>query len=90
MKIRRTTYFSGQVQGVGFRYTTQRIAAAFEVSGFVRNLPDGRVEVVAEGEIAEIDGFHLALGKEMRANIDGAVSTDGTYLGEHVAFDIRT
>jgi acylphosphatase len=41
--------FSGQVQGVGFRWTTQRIASGLPLTGFVRNLPDGRVEVVVSG-----------------------------------------
>ena len=41
--------FSGQVQGVGFRWTTQRIASGLPLNGFVRNLPDGRVEVVVSG-----------------------------------------
>ena len=42
--------FSGQVQGVGFRYTANRTAARYNLTGFVRNLPDGKVEVNAEGE----------------------------------------
>ncbi|MFQ5463316.1 MAG: acylphosphatase [Phycisphaerae bacterium] len=89
MKIRRTTYFSGNVQGVGFRYISQAIAAAFEVSGFVRNLPDGRVELVAEGELDEIERFHLALSQKMGTNIAEAMSTDGTFLGEYADFSIR-
>lgn len=52
---RRTCYFSGRVQGVGFRYTVQNIAQRYNVHGFVRNLPDGRVEVVIEGDQQEID-----------------------------------
>jgi acylphosphatase len=50
-------YFSGHVQGVGFRYKTLRIAREFEISGYVRNLPDGRVEMIAEGEEAEVSRF---------------------------------
>ena len=42
-------WFSGSVQGVGFRYTARRIAAQYNVHGWVKNLPDGRVELVAEG-----------------------------------------
>ena len=49
--------FSGRVQGVGFRSTCQSLARSFEVAGYVRNLPDGRVELVAEGENSEIDAF---------------------------------
>lgn len=53
--------YSGQVQGVGFRYTTKAVAAGFEVAGTVRNLPDGRVELVAEGARAELEGFRAAI-----------------------------
>ena len=42
--------YEGRVQGVGFRYTTKSVANGFEVTGTVRNLTDGRVELVAEGE----------------------------------------
>lgn len=49
--------FSGRVQGVGFRYTVCRVAEAFAVAGFVRNLPDGSVEVVAEGVEQELVDF---------------------------------
>ena len=49
-RVRRRVYFSGRVQGVGFRFTCQSLARGFEVAGYVRNLPDGRVELVAEGE----------------------------------------
>ena len=48
--VRREVYFSGQVQGVGFRYTVMRIASTLEVTGHVRNLPDGRVQLIAEVE----------------------------------------
>ena len=54
---RCTAYYSGHVQGVGFRYTTLSIARGYNVAGFVQNLPDGRVELVAEGEKHEIDAF---------------------------------
>lgn len=54
---RRRIVFSGRVQGVGFRATTSWLARGFEVTGYVRNLPDGRVEVVAEGDGPEIDRF---------------------------------
>jgi acylphosphatase len=53
----RTVVYTGRVQGVGFRYTTRSIARRFAVTGYVRNLPDGRVELVAEGESRELDEF---------------------------------
>lgn len=52
---RRRIYFSGRVQGVGFRATTCRIAESLLVTGFVRNQSDGRVLLVAEGQPSEID-----------------------------------
>jgi acylphosphatase len=52
-----TIQYSGRVQGVGFRYTVKTVAAGFEVTGTIRNLPDGRVELVAEADRAELDAF---------------------------------
>ena len=54
---RELVFFSGRVQGVGFRYTAQRIARNHPVTGYVRNLPDGRVELVAEGSSADVTQF---------------------------------
>lgn len=58
---RMRVLFSGRVQGVGFRYTVCRVAASFEVAGFVRNLADGDVELVAEGFEQELAGFLHAI-----------------------------
>ena len=54
-------FYSGRVQGVGFRYTTKNTALGFEVTGVVRNVPDGRVELVAEGAREELEAFQLAI-----------------------------
>jgi acylphosphatase len=58
---RLTVIYSGRVQGVGFRYTTKTVATGFEVTGTVRNLPDGRVELIAEGTQSELEDFRAAL-----------------------------
>ena len=58
---RMTVYFSGRVQGVGFRYTAKTVATGFEITGTIKNLPDGRVELVAESHRAELEAFHAAL-----------------------------
>jgi acylphosphatase len=50
-------YYSGPVQGVGFRYTVKRLVNGYEATGTVRNLDDGRVELVAEGARAELEGL---------------------------------
>ncbi len=62
---RRRVLFFGRVQGVGFRYTAQSLAAGFAISGYVCNLADGRVELVSEGDRREIDRFIAAIQAEM-------------------------
>ena len=69
MILHLTAHFSGHVQGVGFRYQTQRIATEFEVSGFVQNLPDGRVLLEAEGESEEVEGFLAEIRSQMKVFI---------------------
>ena len=54
-------FYSGRVQGVGFRYTARTVAAGFEISGIVRNLYDGRVELIAEGTREELEAFRAAI-----------------------------
>ena len=54
-------YYSGRVQGVGFRYTVKTVAQGFEVTGTVRNLPDGRVELISEGQRDELEAFRKAI-----------------------------
>ena len=53
--------YSGRVQNVGFRYAVKAVAMEFEVTGTVRNLEDGRVELVAEGSSAELENFQHAI-----------------------------
>ena len=54
---RVTNLYSGHVQGIGFRYAVKRLTTSFEVTGTVRNLPDGRVELAAEGAKEELEAF---------------------------------
>jgi acylphosphatase len=54
-------FYSGRVQGIGFRYTARTVAAGFVIAGYVRNLPDGRVELAAEGDDAELEAFRAAI-----------------------------
>ena len=67
---RYTVIFTGHVQGVFFRATTRDIARNFNVTGFVRNEPDGSVRLVAEGEVATLDAFLAAIQNAKQANID--------------------
>ena len=57
MKTARKFLISGDVQGVGYRFFAQRAAARHQVVGYVRNLPDGRVEAVAEGLADDVEAF---------------------------------
>jgi acylphosphatase len=61
--------FSGRVQGVGFRYTAQSIARRHPVTGYVRNLPDGTVELVAQGKLAALSALVADLQGHFRDNI---------------------
>ncbi len=70
----RRILFSGRVQGVGFRFKCQSLARRFELAGYVRNLADGRVELVADGESAEIDAYLKAVQAEMDPYIANVVT----------------
>lgn len=87
--IRRTVRFSGRVQGVGFRYTAMRLAAGRAVTGFVRNLPDGRVEAVIEGSAAEIDEFVETICNHFEGSIVKVDSAEAPATGEFTDFETR-
>lgn len=53
--VAKHVIFAGTVQGVGFRFTAHRIANHHDLTGFVRNLPDGTVEMLAQGKPEDID-----------------------------------
>jgi acylphosphatase len=83
------TYYSGRVQGVGFRYTVRTLAGRFAVAGFVRNLRDGRVELVVEGSAAELRGLLDAIDGEMGRYVTDANRTTRPATGEFSTFEIR-
>ena len=63
-------FYEGNVQGVGFRYTVKHIAKGFDITGSVRNLRDGRVELLVTGNVAEVRAFLDAIEQsELRAHI---------------------
>lgn len=86
--IRRTVLFSGRVQGVGFRYTTCRVASRYRVVGHVKNLADGRVEAVVEGDASEVDGFIVAVRDQMDGYIRDVQCQDSPATGEFARFDV--
>ena len=61
MSTRLHVYFSGHVQGVGFRYAVRTVSLEFDVTGWVKNLRDGRVEMLSEGERSELEAFLAAI-----------------------------
>ncbi len=64
--VTKQIIIEGRVQGVGFRYTTRQLAGKFALSGWVKNLPDGDVELVVEGELVEVDAFLRKLFHDSR------------------------
>jgi acylphosphatase len=72
MVVSKRAVYSGRVQGVGFRYATQELADGFAVDGYVRNLPDGQVEVVAQGPPEEVEAFLAAIARRMSGYIGEA------------------
>jgi acylphosphatase len=80
--------YSGQVQGVGFRYTAQGLAAGYPIAGYVRNLPSGEVELVAEGEAEPVESFLTAMRQRMAGYITDVKLEDAAPTGQH-GFRIR-
>jgi acylphosphatase len=87
--LRRSVVFSGHVQGVGFRYTARNVALQYDVQGYVRNLPDGRVELVAEGSPSELDAFVQDVKDKMGSFIGRADVHEAPATGEFEDFNIR-
>lgn len=81
--------FSGHVQGVGFRWTTQRLAAGLPVSGYVRNLADGRVELVATGAPATISRLVDRLRDHFGSGISAIERNPRVEVEEFSGFAIR-
>jgi acylphosphatase len=71
--------YSGHVQGVGFRYTVKSLALGYEVAGTIRNLPDGGVELVAEGAEDELKAFQQAVRD---SGLGGLVRHEDEYWNE--------
>ncbi|HUT36335.1 MAG TPA: acylphosphatase [Planctomycetota bacterium] len=87
--VRGRVAFHGHVQGVGFRYTTRHLAASYAVSGYVRNEPDGSVELVAEGEREEVAAFVNAVSEEMAPYIRRRELHWEAATGEFAGFGVR-
>ena len=80
--------YQGRVQGVGFRYTAQWLARGRAVAGYVRNLPTGEVELVAEGAPDQVDAFLAVVSERMAGYITRATVQDAPPTGA-TGFHIR-
>jgi acylphosphatase len=85
---RRRILYSGRVQGVGFRWTVKNIAQSYAVAGFVKNLDDGRVELVVEGEPAELERFLAAVLERLRDHVADSLASASPATGEFRSFEI--
>jgi len=88
MRERREVYYSGHVQGVGFRYTTATIARGHEVTGFVKNLPDGRVQLLVEGDRAAVQAFMAEISERLGGYIRGLQQDVRPATGQFTDFTI--
>jgi acylphosphatase len=82
-------YVSGVVQGVGFRYFTRRVAREMGIKGYVKNLPDGRVYIIAVGEDAMLDKFISAIKKGPRLSVVKKVEISEVESVKFDDFEIR-
>jgi len=90
MKTRIHAFVKGRVQGVFFRANTKKVAMELDLKGFVKNLSDGRVEIVAEGKEGNINEFmkFLKKGPESAKVTDFDIKKE-KYSGEFARFEIR-
>ena len=86
---RRTVYYSGRVQGVGFRYETRFLSQQFEVTGLVQNLDDGRVLLLVEGATDEIERFLARIAESMGRHIRNVAQSTAAATGEFNEFRIE-
>ena len=84
-----TVHFSGHVQGVGFRYAVLQVAREYEVTGYVKNLADGRVMLEAEGAAAEVAAFLDEVQAKMPGYIRQVERTGGGRVAQFSGFAIR-
>ena len=90
MIIARKYIISGRVQGVGFRYFTEDVALRENVSGYVRNLPDGRVEALIEGEAEAVGRVEVALWRGPRGSrVEDVQIEEAPPSGRLTGFRIR-
>ena len=87
--IRRDVIYSGRVQGVGFRWTTNHIAKNYDVLGSVENREDGSVYMVVEGPDKDVEAFMNAIAERMATNIKETKILQGCASGDLVDFHVK-
>ena len=88
MKARWHIYFSGRVQGVGFRYRAELMARSLYLTGWVKNLWDGRVEMEVQGDLSQIRKFLIQLRAQPYIRIEHMEIQDDLPLVKESAFEI--
>jgi len=81
--------FSGMVQGVGFRFTAKVIADQFKIKGWIANLPDGKVELIAEGSTGSVDDLLDNLKQKFLQRITDVQVEDIPFSGKYKSFQIK-
>lgn len=89
-KIAKSIKYKGRVQGVGFRFTAHKIASRYDVTGFVKNLPDGSVELLAQGSGDDVDrcieDIQESFGGYIRDTIVNKVPVSDRYHQFEIAY----
>ncbi len=83
-------FFSGRVQRVGFRFTAERMARRLPITGFVKNLPGGRVEIAAEGDEKTLQDFLQEIQQAFGDQIRRTDIEWGEPTGEYEGFGIKS
>ena len=86
--VGRLVHYSGRVQGVGFRAASARIARDFPVTGWVKNLSDGRVQLLVEGPADAVDNFLKAVRKHWKDNIEQEKIEEQPVSGKYKKFEV--
>ncbi len=87
--VRKRVIYSGRVQGVGFRYTTVSLARRYPLTGYVRNLPDGTVELEVQGELQDVESLLADVAREFDGYIRDVQMQDIPAREAEQGFEIR-
>jgi acylphosphatase len=86
--VARVVHYTGRVQGVGFRVTVADIARQYPVTGWVRNLPDGRVQLHAEGSADSVGRFLAAVRARWQRHVEDEQVEERPPTGAHHGFTV--